>query len=207
MLPAEIIRRAIESRVSDVFTSAPARVVSYDASAQLATIRLTTARPIATDEGDVTHEPYPDIPAVPVCFPRGGGYAITWPLAAGDAVLYVGVTWSPSEWRKGAQDALPADTRHASPGHGVAIPLLGQDAQALESAATSALVVTGADVRLGSKDASDFVALASLVESELQAIKSAMDGLQIVTSIGTGSAVWSVPYTPGDVAATKVKAE
>lgn len=206
----DVLRRAIESQIRDVFTCAPARVVSYDPSTMTASLRLGVKRPIATEEGDVAHESYPEIPDVPIAFPRAGSTSLTWPIPAGSWVLYVGLTWSPSEWRKGSPSgqeggAEPRDTRHAHPSHGVAIPCLGVDSQALDGAGESAVCIVGSEVRLGAHDASDFVALASLVESELQSIQTTLATGKAPS--GGGPVTFDTPYVPGQVAATKVKAE
>lgn len=57
-------------------------------------------------------------------------------------------------------------------------------------------------VHLGEQVATDFVALASLVKAELEAIKTTFASYVP----GTAGGSFGTPYVPGDVAATKTKA-
>jgi hypothetical protein len=202
---AEIIRRALESRISDVWTCLPGRVESYDSATQTADVLPTVRRPVpqADEEEPPIHEDLPVLPNVPVLFPRGGGYAITWPLQPGDHVLLVIATLSPQAWRTSGQPSDPGDLRLHHLGSAMAIPCLAPATTPLAQASQPALIVEGTEIRLG-LGAVEYVALAAKVLTELQKIQitlsTALDGSSLPVTYGT-------PYVPAAVAAAKVKAE
>jgi phage baseplate assembly protein V len=73
------------------------------------------------------------------------------------------------------------------------------------------IVVTDAEIRLGSDGASSFVALAGAVETQLTALKNAISAAPVVPGDGgaafKASLVAALAAWPGSTAATKVKAE
>ena len=204
----EIIRSAIRARLADVRTSVPGLVVSYDAATQTCTAKLAVNLP--TTNG-VPEEVKP-LADVPVCWPRGGGYFVTMPLHAGDPLLLVFCEADFSAWRESGEVSDPVQERR----HGLycyAIPGGCDDAHALASAAADHMVVGKDDgpvirikdsgIELGAA-ASDFVALAGLVEDELNKIAASFSSFVP----GTGGASFSHPYTTvGSVSASKVKAQ
>lgn len=200
---SEIIRRAIESRLVEVHTALIGRVVSYDSANQCADIELVSRRPLVDGSGNVTHETLPILPDVPIAFPRGGGFAITWPLNPGDAVQVVFNTYSAAEWVETGEPSNPGDTRAHGLGSAVAYPCVATAAQTLAGAAEPALVLEGQDVRLGAHDAAEAIALASKVAANLNALKSAIAGAPNGDAIPglVGSVVIQ------DMAAARVKAK
>jgi hypothetical protein len=77
---AELVRRAIEARVSNIHTAIPGKVVSYDDQAQTADIE-----PQLRYNGEVL----PVVQKVRVGWPRGGDGYIVFPMAAGDFGLLI----------------------------------------------------------------------------------------------------------------------
>lgn len=74
--------------------SMPARIESFNPSEQTANVR-----PLLPDVNDAgVLEPLPTIPAVPVVFAGGGGFAETWPVAPGDECLIVFSDRSLDRW-------------------------------------------------------------------------------------------------------------
>lgn len=208
----QVIRDAVEQRLVEVRVSLPGRVQSYDQGKQEVDVILQAKRPVPKAGGGFVYEDLPVLPQVPVQFPRGGGFAITWPLAAGDAGLVVFTDWSLERWRATGQVSAPGDLRVHGMSGCIFIPGVFPNAERLADPAVASEMrigkVGGAsigiddDVRLGAPTASDFVALASKVAHELAAIQ---------TTLGTGAnsggaVVFGTPYVPGSVAATKVKA-
>lgn len=61
-------------------TVMPARIVTFDAKTQLATVQPL----IDMVMKDGTTKPYPVIASVPVEFPYGGGFFLTFPVSSGD---------------------------------------------------------------------------------------------------------------------------
>jgi len=81
--PYTVINSHITNLESQLFTSLPATVISYDAVTQ-----TITALPVmleAYKDGDVSE--FPEIDNVPVIFPSAGGGSLTFPIQVGDEVM------------------------------------------------------------------------------------------------------------------------
>lgn len=87
--PREAIRMATEAQRADMWTAMPGIIQSYNAQAMTAVVQVSIQlNQIAPDRSitPVTIQPLPDVPIV---FPRGGGYELTFPIANGDECLVV----------------------------------------------------------------------------------------------------------------------
>lgn len=83
--PDALLAAAVENRLKDVHTALPGIVQSFDPERQTAQVQPAIKR-IYTTAGPV------DLPMcldVPVHFPRGGDFCITWPVAEGDECLLI----------------------------------------------------------------------------------------------------------------------
>lgn len=176
---AELLRLAIESRLGDVYTALPGRVESYDAASQTADVAPTVRRAVPTGpETPPKLEDIPVIPNVPILFPRGGAFSVTWPLEKGDHVLLVVMTYAFAQWRKSGKTADPGDLRLHHVNNAVAIPILAPNGGAVPEAQASAnsFTIVGPLLTLGAADASDFAALASKVDANFNMVKTAISG-------------------------------
>lgn len=209
----ELILEAARGELARSHVALPARVVSYDQVTQTCAVQPDVRARYRTPEGESVAYQLPQITSVPVAFPAGGGCSITWPLAADDEVLLVICERSLDEWKSTAgSDCTPRDKRRFDLTDAVAIPGLRSPGAPLTEVA-NALVIAGAEIRLGSITAADFVALASLVDNRLGKLQAAVDGHMHATA-AAGPPVTGTPI-PGvfpvgalaSVAATKVKAE
>lgn len=200
---ADVLRAILSSELLDVHTALPGRVRSYDASAQTADVVLGARRVVPASDEDVdedTSEEYPILVAVPVVWPRGGGYRLHAPLAAGDGVLVVFPESSIDRWLDSGDAGDPSiTTRHGIDG-AIAIPGLGFRGSKITSAPTDGLVVGkdgGPDVKITSSEvrAGGTLALAEAadVKAHLAAISTAIATLATATST-----------TPGYVYATTI---
>lgn len=169
---SEVIRRAIESRLGDVYTALPGRVESYDPSSQTADVAPCVKRPVPTANGDIILEKMPIIPNVQILFPRGGAFTISWPIAKGDHVLLVFMTYAIGQWRKTGETSPPGDLRMHHLSNAIAIPILAPNAGALpeSQAGDNAYIIAGPMIKLGAADATDFAAMSSKVNSNFNAI-------------------------------------
>lgn len=209
--PREVIDKIMLDWRSSMHTAFPARIVSYDAALQTVDIAPALQREVPTDNPTEpwAFEQLPDpLYNVPVMWPRGGGYAITFPLKAGDWVLVVCAEQSTLMWRQSG------DT-HEEPGlvdpfglNGlVALPGWFPDTQKLSGVSTDDLVIgtedgaaairlkPGGTVSLGSDQGDDFVALAQRVEA---AIRAAIEGHKHTVTT-TGSSTTQSGTTSGGV--------
>lgn len=150
---AELITRAHDSRLGDVWTALPGRIKVYDPATRTADVEPVLKRPVPTEEETITHEDLPIIPNVPVAFPRGSGGTcyITWPLVPGDHVMLVFTTLAMGQWRTKGIPTEPGDVRLHGLGSCMAYPGIGPDAEALPGAVLPALVVESPAIMLGAE--------------------------------------------------------
>ncbi len=128
-----------------IHTGLVAVVSSYDAATQ-----TCEAQPVVKarfDNGDTFRIPV--IPRIPVMFPSGGGFAITWPLEAGDFVFLSFAERSIDEWKATAtQSTTPGDLRRFDLSDAVAYPGVASPRRPLLSATDDTMVI-GEDNPLG----------------------------------------------------------
>lgn len=204
---AEVVSGAIEARLEDCHVAIPGRVVRYYPERQTVDVAPAVKLPLRAGEqgGDVAYEDLPTWPDVPVAWPSGGGYFCAFPLAADDPVMLVFSDVAMGDYLTTGKESAPIDTRRHSLGYPIAIPGGARpDPKALKDAskdgaiigkdnAQTQIKITGTDITVG-KDATDYVALASKVATELTTIAAALKSAGIA-------------YEPKSVAATLVKAK
>lgn len=95
---AQLIIRAIEGRLYDLHTGLPAKVVSFDPTKQSAVVQPLLVRVFVDENEQFQQIEMPQIQNVPVIFPAGGGWSITWPLNAGDPVFLTFAERSLDHW-------------------------------------------------------------------------------------------------------------
>lgn len=200
----EVLQRAIASALDDVWTSGVGRVVAYSPAAQTADVELVVTRPVPKADGTYAQETLPILPDVPVLFPQGGGFSLTWELAANDGLLVVYLKNSVDNWIRTGVVSEPGDLRTHHLAHAVAIPCVSRSALTADpdhatvltapavvkivapevqvNAATVAKV-TSPEVRLGDATASQFAALAQKVDDNFNRIASWLAG----TTAGGGA--------------------
>lgn len=197
----EVLEGAIRKQLAAVHTSMPGEIVDYDPQTQRATVKLGLTHNGAT---------VPNLPDVPVLWPGGSEGFMHGELSGGDGVLVMFTEESFGQWDANGGTQDPGLLRRHGL-HAAAIPGFRRDGEQY-SGETGVTHLVGTEVRLGSADASQFVALASLVRAELDALKAFIasaaateagaGGLSGMTALNGLLAGW--PTT--DVAATKVKA-
>lgn len=118
---------------ADLHVALPGQVESYDAAKQVADVKPMVKR-VSRDQDDVrTVDAMPTLSAVPVAFPRGGGYLMTFPLNPGDTGLLVFAERDIGAWRASAQDSDPSDEGLHTLAGAVFYPGLHTEAGALSS--------------------------------------------------------------------------
>jgi hypothetical protein len=227
----DVLLEAMDDRLLDVHTAVPGKVLRYDVATQTADVQpLVRAGGVAL----------PVLPNCPVAFPRGGGFFLSFPLQVGDFVFVVFPENSIDLWRaRSGAEGDPGDQRRHSPTSGVALPCLYPSARALSDAHGANLVlgkdggtqvhIKSGQVSIGSENASDFVALAAKVATELAKLNADLNTLKsgvlaalsvvappgptagLVVGAGAAtafsSATSTVPTAHASVAATVTKAD
>lgn len=156
----------------------PAEVVSFDPVTQLATVR-PLLKELDTDEtGAEQVRSLPVVPDVPVQFPAGGGFSLTFPVQAGDPCLLVFADRSLDKWLDNGAEVDPVDVRRHNLSDAVALLGVRAKPQALPAFNVSAITI-GKD-----GEAADFAALAAKVDARFDHLEAALNA-HVHTSFGT----------------------
>ncbi len=114
----ELLRLAANEAVSDIHTTMPARIESYDHTQQRASVQPL----IKKQYRDGQEVSMPIIDRVPVVFPRSGGASLTFPVKAGDNVLLVFSERSMEKWLQDGGEQNPEDPRKFDLTDAIALP-------------------------------------------------------------------------------------
>jgi len=141
---------------------------------------------------------------VPVLFPRSGSWSITFPIETGSFGLVVCTKYSLDAFRNQGNRADPEDLRRFTMGGAVFHPVnLYPNSSALSGVSSSVMELGQILTSSGASTVTtQFIALANLVKSELDAIQVTFESITVGTG-GGGEVV--TPYTAGAVASTSVK--
>lgn len=114
---ASNIKQGIEARLKELHTAMPGIVETFDAEKQLATIQPAIRRIFVTRDGDKEILVPSDLPIlinVPVIFPRGGGFSLTFPVKKGDECLLIFCERSIDNWHETGKVKVPGARRFHS---------------------------------------------------------------------------------------------
>lgn len=219
---AEVIRVAMEAMLLGKFKCRPGRIESYDAVRQVANVKPMLKRRIAAAGGQELVEPMQVVSEVPVVFPRSRDFFISFPLAAGDYVLLVGVDQSIDAFVSSqvGTDVDPDDFRWWDATDVVALPGFWPFAAALSDASASNMVlgkddggvqvhITSAnkvEVKLGGGSAAQSAAIAEKLETLYGGLKTIFDAHIHPTPVGpTSPTATPAPGWDSTIASTKLK--
>lgn len=213
---ADVLFEAMESRLLEVHTAIPGKVVSYDKTTQTAEVQPVVQRIDPAEDGSLTGIELPSIPNVPVKWLRGGKMGLSLFLVPGDHVTLIFNEVATGHWRASGELAPPGDLRRHSLGYPIALPGAAHDADLLEDPGSEneAVLTVGDGVfRVGSASA-EMVAIAKLTQQALDKIQQTFDAhTHPVPGItpGPGATTSAPSATPigtlGPVAAKTLKAE
>lgn len=116
--PTDIIRQAVQSQLAGMHTCLPGRIVSYDYTVQKATVQPLLSKRYKDD----TTQQLPEIPNVPVIFPRSANFSMHWPLNSGDLVMLAFSERSIDQWLNQGGIIAPLDARKFDLSDAIAIP-------------------------------------------------------------------------------------
>lgn len=114
---ASNIKQGIDSRLKDLHTSIPGIIESFDAEKQLASVQPALKRIFITQDGEkeiLTPSDLPILINVPIVFPRGGGFSLTFPVKKGDECLLVFCERSIDNWHRTGGVQVPGAKRFHS---------------------------------------------------------------------------------------------
>lgn len=185
---AENIADALNSKLLDLHTAIPGRVVTYNPVLQVADVEIIVRNPLETADGSILHEEFAVVPNVKVRWPRGGGFSIHFPLAEGDHVLLIFCEASIAMWRETGQPGEVGDLRRHDLSHAIALPGIEPDDDPIPvlDAIPGTVCFNGPGVwRFGSA-AADFAAHATSTNAAISALQAQIAALQ-TEAIGFGA--------------------
>lgn len=181
----------MDARLASVFTAMPAIVQSYDPASQSVDVQPAVRSRYEDETGSTVVEALPVIPLVPVVFPGGGGYRVTFPIQKGDQCLLVFANCSIDRWLRAGGVVDPQDDRRHTINDAFAIFAARDFGHALRNAPTDrmslgydtgpTIEISQSSVLLGGNDASDPVAR----KSDLAALAATFNSHTHVVQNGT----------------------
>ena len=205
---SDVLRQLVRSETARLHTAMPGFIESYDAATQTATVRLNI-RFKRIEDGAIVHYDAPLLPNFPVAWTTAAAFSITFPLDVGDPGLVIFAERSLDEWKlSGPDDALePAQARRHDLSDAIFIPQLRPTASALDSTAyaSGAMVIRGAEIRLGDSAAANYAAMANLVDAAFSTLRTELLAHTHPTGIGPSGPPIGIGPTSAPTACTKVK--
>jgi hypothetical protein len=210
---SELISAAIESRLLDVHTAIIGTIVSYDAATQTCTVQPIVKQASKKLETALTLRQLPQIQNVPVIFQRGGGYAMTFPLIAGDSVVLLFNEASFAQWRSTGIVSEPGDVKRFALSYPVALPGLAPSARALQSASATDMVLGSdllatkftlnpAEILAGTKH----IALQEALDAYLSALETLLQSNVWLPAPPSPASPWVAAFTTFQSAAAALRA-
>lgn len=120
--PVEAQRTALDGRQAEIWTALPGIVQSFDPDALTVSVQPAVRGSIADERGAVAAINLPLLPDVPVVFPHGGGFSLTFPISPGDECLVVFASRCIDGWWQSGGVQAPAEQRMHDLSDGIAIP-------------------------------------------------------------------------------------
>jgi len=225
---AELLQAAVSQAVGDMFVAMPAKIVTYTAATQMADVQPLLSRPVVFDDGTESLDKLPIIPGVPVAFPRGGGYFMSFPLAPGDLVLLVFCDRSIDKYKSspGTTPVNPVDLRTNDISDAVAIPGFYPVLKALKGDVTQGAIfgaendaqlrAKGATMEVTSKglpaSVGGYVAMSTLVDVLWAKLYAVIATAWVVAPTDGGAAlkaafIAAFPIPPSSTASKNLKAD
>jgi protein gp138 len=202
---------------ADIRTSIPAQVINVASNRQSCDVQIVMndKQPAANGVDSV---PFPTIAGVRVGIMNGGGFFCSFPLAVGDFVWLSFAGQSIDRWiTQGGVGVDDPVVRFHDLADALAVPMIRPATMPIGDVSATAMVlgkdggptitIEESDILLG--NATNFVALANLVNTGFAAITSVLSGGITTASGGAGTftAAGDIANIPTDVSASKVKAE
>lgn len=190
--------RLLDAARGGISVACTAEVLSFDRTRSEARVRPLVSALRASDDGDEQVDA-PTIDGVPVVFPGGGGFAITFDVEAGDLGTLIIRDRSHDEVDAGdtSYPVQAASRRRFDLADAVFLPgfVAPGDGRPSNQAAADALVMrlpSGAELRIGSATASKALALAEKVDARVDTLQQAHDTHKH-TGVTTGPGTSAVP--------------
>lgn len=141
----EGIRAALDGHQASIWTNLPGIIESFDPVAVTATVQPTIQGALSLPDGSTRYVNLPVIPNVPVRFPGGGDFILTWPLQKGDECqIHIQARNMDSWWQQGDVQR-PLDSRMHDLSDAICVP--GPMSQPKAAALSGGVSTAGAQIR------------------------------------------------------------
>lgn len=186
--PEMALRAALTSWQAGMWTAMPGIVQSVDLTKMTLVAQLAIQGVVTDSEENETNEDISPLVDVPICFPSGGGFILTMPIAVGDEVLVVLASRCiDSWWQNGGYQNVPMETRMHDLSDGFAIP---GPKSLPKSAQVVGVSASGPQLRTNDGTAYVGISSANLIElvNSTNSLRSLLNGLitAIETFVATG---------------------
>lgn len=118
----EAMRLVLDGRQSCIWTAIPGIIQSVDLDAMTCEVQPAIQGSIEDENGRIQSVDLPLLVDVPIVFPGGGGFRITFPLEADDEVLVVFASRCIDAWWQSGGTQRPVEMRMHDLSDGFAIP-------------------------------------------------------------------------------------
>lgn len=119
--PEEALRLAMEDHAAQMWTALPGIVTAVNLAAQTVSVQPAIQGMQSDQNGISSAVNLPLLVDVPICWPRAGGFAVTFPVKAGDEVLVVFASRCIDSWWQSGGIGAPAEARMHDLSDGFAI--------------------------------------------------------------------------------------
>lgn len=134
--PIEAARAALDGRQAEIWTALPGIVTAYDTVAMTVSVQPAISGTITGEDGTARRASLPLLVDVPVSFPMGGDFVLTFPVAAGDECIVVFSARCIDGWWQSGGVQAPAEHRMHDLSDGMAIVGLRSQARKLANVNT-----------------------------------------------------------------------
>lgn len=107
----EAVRTALDGRQAQIWTALPAKITKVNHTANTVEARPTTQARIKQPDGTFKTVTMPVCLDVPLHYPSGGGFSMTFPVKEGDECLLTFASRSIDNWWKNGGNQPPNDLR------------------------------------------------------------------------------------------------
>lgn len=212
---AELLTKAIDARLAELHTGLPAKVVAFDEAKQSCDVQPLLKRIVRDQDDDSkeVEERMPQITNVPIVYPAGGVWSITWPLKAGDIVYLTFAERALDRWLEAdpGQEIDPELSRKHDLSDAVCIPGLRPRTSPLGGISKTDFTINRNGVPemtfkedgsiLIGEGASEFAALGTAMNQFLSDLVTALNSHQHTTPPGivggpTTGPILPMPFSP-----------
>lgn len=120
--PVEAMRVIQSGFQADNWVALPGYIIDVNWSEMSCSVQTTIKCPINLEDGGIQWVDLPPLVKVPIVFPSGGGFTLTFPLVANDEVLVVWASRAIDAWWQQGGSQQPVEARMQDLSDGFAIP-------------------------------------------------------------------------------------